>query len=301
MRRFLARLLPLAALLLLLPAHAAAQEPLAMDVTIDPFAAPVAPLQGTGVTNVTVDAPCVAPGGADPTRPMLDLWVAETPRWATVVLSPASIPAEAAQCQMGRLALRAQLIVAASDQAPAFAPAPIEVRATWRGSSPNVTGMGRVDVAAGYFSILDVQLAEAIKEVKPGEDAGFPLVVTNLGNARTRVVVTVENTTESLVPREVAPFVLQSRQQGEPVISASPTLTVGTRGDAGYNNQVGVVTYRITSHHADRPELAGDETSVSVLVTIKGLNPDAPVPGPGIGLAALGIVAAAIVARRRRG
>lgn len=300
MRPGRARLLTL--LLLLLPAAAPAalaQDPLAMRVEVEPFPHPARPLQGVVVTNVTVDAPCAAANASgDPTRPSIALWVEEAPRWSNVVLSPATLAPDPSTCQMGRLVQTAQLVATANDQAPAFSPAPVKVAATWVGATPNMTARGAADLSAGFFSILDVVLLESIQQVAPGESATFALDVANLGNDRVTVLVELVEAPEWLEPVVPGPVTLESKQKGGAATRADVPLTIHTKGDGlGYENTPGTVTYRIRSHHADRPDLVGDETTVTVLLTVKGFRAEASGPGL-VPLVALVVVLAALAGRR---
>lgn len=283
--------------LLLLAPHAAAQAgPMEMRVAVEPFPAAVAPLKGIQETKVVVDAPCAVPG-TDPTRARLDLWLTDAPAWSTVVLSPTTFELDPMACQGGRLVREATLSATASDQAPAFKPAAFKVHAAWVGATPNLTAEDDVEVSASYFSVLDVQLAQAIQTVKPGGRATFPVKVTNLGNAETTVVFELESAPEGLSPQVPPPVVLQSKQAGGSAITAEVPLEIDAPAGGGFVNQAGSVTYRVRAHHAADESLAGDATTLSLLVTVKGF--DAPSPGP-LPVLALAAVAALVVARRAR-
>ncbi len=272
---------------------ALAQDAFEIRVSIAPFASPLAPLQEAPMTSFTLDVPCVAPG-SDPTSSKVDVKVDQFPAWATATVSPTEFPLDPMTCRAGRITFEGTLTVAANDQAPAFTPTPLTIAATLANANPPIRGEGTVAVTAGYFSVLDIQLAETIKTTAPDTDVEFPLTLTNLGNGKTRVTFEIVEIGNTLTGQAPSPIELQSKQQGGTQTSATVLLQLHTRAAKGYANEVSVANYRITSALAEDPTMKGDEAMVSVLVTTKGLG----TPGPGLAL--LTLAAAAAVTLRRR-
>ncbi|HET6404171.1 MAG TPA: hypothetical protein VFH78_05950 [Candidatus Thermoplasmatota archaeon] len=228
--------------------------------------------------------------------------VSKAPAWASVLISPANdvFPAPS-NAQPGTSYSQSKTItitVTASDQAPAFTPDTIEITATTQGAGAggrSFSGKGNVPITATYFSIIDVQLAEAIKLERPQTPVNFPVKVSNFGNANTKVSFEVVDISPGLEYTLPIPVVLQSRQAGGSQISADIQLTIQTPYKNGYMNEVGTANYRVTSAYALDPKLTGDTSTVSLLITTRGFY----VPGfsPLIFLAVLGGLA--LVLRRR--
>lgn len=283
-------------LLLLAPLAAAQMDATTLRVTAEPFPGLVRPLQGLQETKVLVDAPCAVPG-SDPTRARIDLWTTQAPAWTTALVSPSTFALDPTTCQGGRLRYEASLVTTASAQAPAFKPDSLKVHAAWVGATPNLTAEDDVEIEASYFSVLDVQVVQAIQTVKPGGAATFPVKVTNLGNGETKVYFDLESADPGLMAMTPAPVVLQSRQAGGTAITAEVPLVIEAPAGGGFVNKVGTASYRLRSHYALDEGLAGDSTTIALLVTVKGL--DAPSPGP-LPVLALAAVAALMVARRAR-
>lgn len=286
--------LPLLVLVALAVPLAAAQAPLTapevplVELSIGPSEAPLRPLQDVQTLPMTARVSCALLD--DKGQVPVSYKVEGQPRWATVVVSPTEDVKEPAACQEGWATFEAQLTVSASDQAPAFRAAPVNVSAT----AGSETGRAQVNVTASYFSIVDVQLQETSKATAPGTEAVFPLKLINFGNDRTRVSFEVVETSGGLHATAPEPLVLDSKQQGAPLVAADVELRVQAPEGSGYMNQVGTVTYRLTSASEERPDLAGDSSTVTVLVTTKGLATPAPAPVAWVAVAAL----AGVVARR---
>lgn len=228
------------------------------------------------------------------------LTVRNAPSWAAVTISPQTVIMNFANAQPGASVTATanfNVFVSASEQAPAYQAAPIEIAASAAQPSAagaSATGQGSIPIQAEFFSIIDVQLAEAIKVDRPQQPVVFPLTITNFGNANTKVSFQVVSQAENLevpVPGDVT---LQSKQAGGNQITATVPLTVQTPYKNGYMNEVGSVTYKVTSAYALNPQLKGDESTVSVLVTTKGFY----VPGfeP---LLLIGLLGLSAVAMRR--
>ena len=282
---------------------AAAQTSTSLTLTITPPTESVKPLQGAlnfgGVATLTYSNEGIANLVGIP----VTYTVSNAPAWAQVVVSPASdvfpvSPSAGSTSPSTTVPRQFTVSVTASDPAPAFQPGTIEITAVATPSQAqgkSATAKVNVPVTAAYFSILDTQLAEAIKIERPQQPVVFPLKVTNLGNANTKVAFAVEDKAANLNVPVPIPIVLQSKQAGGNQISSDVPLTVQTPYKNGYMNEVGVVTYHITSSYALDPKLKGDETRVSVVVTTKGFYvPGAELP---ILLGLLGV--AALVLRRK--
>lgn len=247
---------------------ALAQAPLAL-VTVDlaPFDAPVRPLQGAQTTEATVRVSCAlaeAPGNLRVRHAIVD-----APPWATVVVSPSEDVAGPERCQMGYATFVAVVAVNVSDQAPADVPRTLTLES--RAGSGEGGGIARdsVDVTASWFSILDVQLPEAIAVVPPGGSHAFPVKLTNFGNGATDVTIRVGDVSEGISVRVPDPVRLGSKQQGVNDISQDVDLVVVADEASGFVNRVAVANLALTSTYASDGTQVGDESTVSLLVTVR--------------------------------
>lgn len=282
---------------------AQAQSSASLTIALTPPTDSVKPLQGALNFQGSATLVYSNEGQANLVGIPVTYTVSSAPAWAQVVISPASdVFPVAAPTSPGTSTTQTRqftISVTASETAPAFQPGTIEITAAANPSQAGATkpsAKATVPVQASYFSILDTQLAEAIKIERPQQPVTFPLKVTNLGNANTKVAFAVEDKAANLNVPVPIPIVLQSKQAGGNQISSEVPLTIQTPYKNGYMNEVGVVTYHITSSYALDPKLKGDETRVSVVVTTKGFY----VPGAELPLL-IGMLGVAALVLRRRG
>ncbi|HUR69783.1 MAG TPA: hypothetical protein VM370_11115 [Candidatus Thermoplasmatota archaeon] len=288
-------------LVLLLPLAAAQEAPVPLvTVVIDAFEAPVAPLQASASTTVHARASCAL---TDTVRGVpFRFTVAQSPSWATTLVSPIEDSQPIQTCDQGWVESEATLVVTASDQAPAFMPAPIVVEVVAGSGSSTASGRGATNVSASYFSILDVQLPESIAVVAPGESHAFPVKLTNFGNGATRVQMRVADATAAWMTVKLPLAVtLDSKQAGGNAISTDAPIVIETQPSDRFVNEVGVVNVQIDAAYAADIAFAGDGSSISLLVTRRTCCADGPqhvLPAGAIpALAALAI--GATLARRR--
>jgi hypothetical protein len=290
------------ALVALVPS-ASAQQNTAVSLTVTPPTDSVKPLQGALTFGGTVTVTWDNSGQANLVGIPLTYQVTKQPPWASVTIIPAtdvipvgSTPSPGATSSASK---SFTVEVTASDQAPAFQPDTIQITATASPTAPQGhtgSASATVPITASYFSILDAELAQTVQIDRPQTAVIFPLKLTNLGNANTKVTFAIDSATANLQVPIPVPIVLQSKQAGGSQISSEVPLTIQTPYHNGYMNEVGVVTYKITSAYALDPKQTGDSTSVSVVITTKGFYVPGPEPLLVVGL----IAVSAVVARRFR-
>lgn len=234
---------------------------------IEPFADLVEPLKGPIQTHVTARASCLL---VDQTRNVpIAYRVASAPSWATALVSPSTDAADVGACEGGYVTRTATLTVTASDQAPAFTPSAIVVEATAGPADRAETATASVDLSAKYFPVIDVQLAESIATVAPGESHTFVVKVSNFGNADTRVEATIVDASPGLTVTPPGAVVLQSKQAGGNQISADLAFVVRTDPEGGFVNRVGLINARIVGAYATDDAQGSEESTVSFLVTTR--------------------------------
>ncbi|MFA5860624.1 MAG: hypothetical protein WDA16_02910 [Candidatus Thermoplasmatota archaeon] len=267
------RAAPFLTLVVLLLTPLAAPQPSATGtpkLEMGQFPDAVHPLQAPVKTGFALTMSCLSdtPGRAAHAV----VWVAEKPTWATATVSPGDFAAPEG-CTAPTTQLSGELVVTANDQAPAGRPGRITLMAAQVDPTGNHTTSAMVNVTASYFSIIDTQLAETIKIVKPGGTVTFPLKLTNFGNDRTRVNFSVGDVGEGLTVGPLPDIMLGSKQQGDSNISQDVPIVVTAAGGVGYLNRVGVINVNSASFSAVDGTV-GDSSQHSFVVTTKGL--DAP-------------------------
>lgn len=279
-------------LALLLVPGAIAQSPTHARFDVEAPPGPVRPLVDTLELNYTVDVLCEpALPARGPAR--IAVWVEAAPPWATLVVEPDVT--EVGPCQGERFVARGIVKLQVSDQAPAMSADSFTLAAASEGISGNATGRATLPLTAAYFGILDLQIAESIRVVEPGERAEFPIKVSNLGNGRGRVTFELVEASEGIAVEVPAPVVLESKQQGGNAISQTVGFVmVGARGGL-YLNEVAVAQLRATLVH-ELDGAFGGEGTVSTLLTTRGLA----APGPDALSLVLAMAFALGLTRRRR-
>lgn len=223
------------------------------------------------------------------------------PAWATVVISPPTdvitfdgTPG-ASPTVSGTKSF--DVIITASDQAPAFQDGEIVIEVKTAETQAFATGSAKptATVKASYFSIIDVVLPETIKVERPQTPVIFPIKVTNFGNGPTKVQFEVIQKPENDKFQVLAPppLQLEAAQTGGTATSKDVNLQIQTPYKNGYMNEPGTVVLKITSAYANDGSLVGDSNTVSVLVTTRGFYVPGPSPILLVGL----VAAAAIVVR----
>lgn len=275
-------------------------------ITVIPTSDKVKPLQGSITMSGTATYTADASSNANIVGIPVEYKATKFPPWASVTISPANDVIALAPGAAGAGSAQVTgsrtftVSVLASDQAPAFQPADIEITATFRPQQPGATPVSKattVPIQADYFSILDVVLTQSIQQDRPQATVAFPVKITNLGNGNTKVNFAIA---EGGNPKDLGvivpgPTILQSKQAGGNLITAEIPLSIQLPHRNGYMNEPATVTYQITSNYALDPKLRGDETQFTVLVTTKGFY----VPGPGPFLLLGVLLVGAIILRRR--
>ncbi|HEX2021693.1 MAG TPA: hypothetical protein VHH36_03220 [Candidatus Thermoplasmatota archaeon] len=286
-------------------AAAQTQQPVALTLKIEPQRdQALKPLQQQITLRGTVE---FAADAATPRTSFTGIQVQLTkttgPGWATVVFNPPTLvltfDAPAGAEQQATASGTFDMVISASDQAPAFQDTEIVVQAKSASSQAfqEKTATASVSVHADYFSILDIALPESIKVERPQTPAAFPITITNFGNGPTKVNFEIEARPENEKFTIIPPssIQLESKQVGGSQITKDAILQVQTPYKNGYMNEPGAVTVKITSHYATDSTLVGASDKVTVLVTTKGFYVPGPSPVLLIGLLAI----AAFVLRRR--
>ncbi len=282
--------------LVIVAAPSALALPTSLQISVEVPDDPIRPLSGSKAFPATVkySYPAAAAKGAiAPTRISLS---SDGPSWATVTISPATLflmPGDTSETT-GDFSV----IVSTLADAPALEPRNVKIKATAQKNGDLLEASNAESafpVRADYFGLLNVEVPPAIRMIGPQKTVDFPLLLTNLGNALTKVEFLVNATAGLQVPTP------QDAQLGSPIGDAAAArktvmLTVQAPHRTGYMNDDGSVTVTMRSAYALDPSKRGDEMTVSLLVTTVGFA----APGPGAPEALAGLAGLALAARYRR-
>jgi hypothetical protein len=266
------------------------------DVSVED---PVEPLSAPAQVGLNATVPC----GANETG---TAWAR-----AEVVEAPGAVEVQAqgveasietrCSAETHTLALTVPVEVGFTQNATAFEPlsASIAVHVQKNGTDGNATEMepARATVTAtpGYFSLFNVRADTKIAEAEPDERIRFPIVIDNFSNAPTRFEFTLAEDVPSGFQTVVPPPVVVDGRPGEGNATARVYLDVFTPFRNGWVNEVGSIPLRVDSYYAPDQNIEGETAQVSVRAKAKGLH----VPGPGLGLAGLALLATAAAVHRR--
>lgn len=265
-------------------------------LVVEPFVGPIAPLQENAATPFTARISCLL---LEPTTgtPVTYSVVAK-PEWTNVTLSPSADVVRPAACQAstdGWATLSGSLSATVDAAAPAFEPADVTIEVLAGVGGPRqARAEATVPVEAGYFSILSVDLEEAIKVAPPDSTTRFPLVLSNLGNGASEVQFLVESATGPITVEVPPTFLLESPVTGNRSNRAQLDVLVHAEPASGFINKVTQVNLKVLSRYAQDPTLTGDETSVSLLLTVRSeslTKLETPAPALALALLALGLAA----------
>lgn len=301
-------LLPLG--ILLLAPLALAQTVLpgpSASIVAQPFPDVVHPLEGALGTPFEVHVSCDAGRVAPPTS--ITLAITQKPAWAEVVVSPESFMTSDAQPCEHELVFFGTLSAQTSDQAPAFYAALVELEATVAQPLHAIaSGKASIPLTAGFFSVVDVSAKDTILHIPPGGDGTIDLVVTNFGNANTKVILETKALASGLAFEQPLPIVLQSKQAGGSAISSKVRIDVARTADVASPIPI-VVTWR--SSYALDPSLVGDAGEVKMMVvagapeelfdaaSLEDEDVPARVPTPPLAAVLSLVLGLALVLRRR--
>jgi hypothetical protein len=249
---------------------------------------------------------------ATPSDPEVEisLLVPSAPPWVVTTVSPSMLAIQPSTVPCGCMrTLRAEgsLLVSATHDAPAFAPAPITVRATapQSGIHQAAEGEGTAPVSAAFFSQIEATAIPTAVRMVPGGFQDIEVTVTNLGNAETEFRFAVEGSATGIVFTPPEPVVVAARQVGGTRNSAHVNATAASDADK-VPTKAEHLALRESAALASDPSLIGDATTVSFVFDVRpvanGLAPPR-VGAPGVPEVAMLMVTGmvAVLMGRRRG
>jgi hypothetical protein len=195
----------------------------------------------------------------------------------------------------------ATFAVLATQDAPGETPTPCIFKAYVDALNSQITKTETATVSAtvtaAYLGLLSVSVPTLIDEAGPQKQISYTMDITNVGNARTNVIFSIDNQDTKAQDgwQSVAPgqLLLESRAQGGTTTTKQAAFTISTPYRNGWNNDETTFVFRLTPVSTNNQDVKGAEVQVNVLARVRGIY----VPGPEPMLLAGAIIGAALIAR----
>lgn len=200
------------------------------------------------------------------------------------------------------LDLQLRAVVRFRQTAPAFQAIDIAVIATGFLNSTNESrplgpATATITATPSYFSLYNANMETKIQQAGPQEAARYEIVIENFSNGDTWFEFQVqEPLPDGFRAVQPEPMLLNAEATGGSQTNGTVIFTVYTPANTPYTNEIGAIQLNITSYYDGPPEATGQSSELSTITQARGVH----VPGPGVGVALLGLVAVALVARRSR-
>lgn len=262
------------------------------------IADPIRPLGEGAEVFLNATVPCPETGNA---TAWVRLAAPEAPEYVVLDLrnqTARSQPGCSGEDHAIDLQLRA--VVAFRQTAPAFQAIEIPVQATGFLNSTNESqplgpATATITATPGYFNLYNARIEDKIKQGGPQEAVRYEILIENFSNGDTWFEFKVqEPVPDGFRAVDPEPVLLQSKALGGAQTNGTVTFTVYTPADTPYTNEIGNIQLNISSYYDGPPNATGQTSVVSTLTQARGVH----VPGPGVGVAFLGLAVVALLARR---
>lgn len=272
-----------------------------LRVVVAAFDEPLHPAREARAVNVSGDVACRL---AQPIiqNITLSFHVLEAPAWSDVRVSPPVVLLDVDGCVAGRIPFEAQLVAGANETAPAWRAADVRIEARTEGAFvTEAKAEGATRVVAGFFPLVLVHVDEPILHGAPGANFVVPVKVENLGNAATRVELSLANVTDASVKLPAA-VTLGSRQQDDAENAA--TLTLGILAPTEPDTRP--IHLRVASWEAADPNATRTYSNLTLVIDTRapgalGGHLDAAMEAPAPGVVTWLLAAGTVTLAMRRG
>jgi len=191
----------------------------------------------------------------------------EYPDWATVSISQWPT----AKIQTADKSYPVTINLKVSEDAPAFGKGDIKLRFTVPdvGMIKGVVTEVNIPFSVGYTPIVSPEvIGGESKIIGPMDTTVFPIELTNLGNARTRVQLEITNIPDgwsAIITNEVI------IEEGEGS-KATVYLTVRPPRGFGYHDDSASIVIRYTPEMVEQPTFVGASKPINVLIESRGIS-----------------------------
>jgi len=202
--------------------------------------------------------------------------IVEKPEWCVATFLPSTIDAEIKKSGTG---LQTILQVSGSENAPAFTPGSVKVRAV----TQPIDGLGLsirkstkeeiITFNIGYSPSISIDHMTTMN-IGPMDTATFPIKIENLGNAPTEVTCQVLKQPDGWVVSCTSVVLLNSKMLAGEGTSTSGTVYLQVRPPIGfgYHYDEEVIQVRLTPSADRHPELLGKEYTLDFTVRSVGFS-----------------------------
>ena len=198
----------------------------------------------------------------------IKLEIIDTPSWTTATLKAGTVTTQIADQEAE---LSTILSIRIDDDAPAFGAGYVRIKAS-------VPKMGAVDgyeqefaleFTPAFLPLINAELTEGnSKQMGPLDTAVFPIVIENMGNARTRVFLEVETIPDGWIA-VVTDDVTIAEEKGS---KATAYLTIKPPKNFGYHYEEESIRVSMLPTRAENIQEQGEKTYVTVIVESRGFS-----------------------------
>ena len=191
----------------------------------------------------------------------------DPPTWASVSISQWPT----AKIQEREAVYKAILTIKVDEDAPAYGKGDVKLRITVPdvGIIKGVINEVNIPFSVGYTPIVSPQYLEGqSKIIGPMDTAVFPIELTNMGNARTRVYLTVENVPDGWSAIVTNDVIIEEGEGSKAIIY----LTVKPPKSFGYHDDSASITVKYTPEMAENPDFVGVSKPINILVESRGVS-----------------------------
>jgi len=162
------------------------------------------------------------------------------------------------------------LTVRVDENAPAYGAGYVKIEASVPRIGP-IEGFSQIftiEFTPAYLPIISAVPQGNSKTIGPMDTAVFPIVVENMGNARTTVKFTIENVPEGWIA-VVDDEITLDEAQGS---TGTAYLTIKPPKGFGYHNDPTSITVTLTPFRTQNPSQIGPPKEVTVMVESRGFS-----------------------------
>jgi hypothetical protein len=201
----------------------------------------------------------------------IKLDILEYPSWCEASISQGTLTTTVPRDSSVPQSLSTKIIISVDPDAPAFAQGKISVKAT-------VDKVGPIDgyeqtfdlpFQPDYLPLVQPELPDTnTKRIGPMDTAVFPIEVTNLGNARTKVFLEVTHAPDGWIAVVTDTIILDEGEDSK----NTAYLTIRPPKSFGYHDDDASIKVKITPAYADDTTLQGNTESLTVIVESRGIS-----------------------------
>jgi hypothetical protein len=199
----------------------------------------------------------------------IDVSIIETPSWCTAIISQGTLSVTVQPDEISTV--ETQLSIQVANDAPAYGLGYIKIKAT-AATTGIIAGYEddfTLSFIPDYIALISPSFPETnTKEIGPMDTAVFPIDIENLGNARTKVLLTVTNLPVGWNAIITDELILE---EGAGSMNTA-YLTIRPPKGFGYHNDEKTITVSMKPVKYDDPTKQGETTLATFLLQSRGFS-----------------------------